>query len=135
MINLDLIATLLPVLFFAAVAGAVWAAGHVLSAHAQVQRRLPVAAHGTDLPVGTAFRNLHAFVAGRVDPKRFGLEGAARDKLRLELQRAGYFRAYAVNYYVLARLVTITALPLSTLIIVQLALGEASAIAKIALLS
>jgi tight adherence protein C len=132
---IDLVPILLPAVSFAAVAVVVFVAGHYLSAHAQTQRRLAATTQPSDVPAGATFQNLHAFVARHFVSKRFGIEGVIRDKLRRELLRAGYFRSYAVNYYLLARLATVVVLPISAYAIVQLLLGETSAILKIVLVS
>jgi tight adherence protein C len=132
---MDIVAILVPALSFAAVACAVFVAGHYFAAQARMQRRLPEIAQPTDISTGDAFQNLHAFVARRFDSKRFGIDGVIRDKLRRELLRAGYFRSYAVNYYILARLVTVLMLPIISYVAAQLLLGDASPILKIVLVS
>src|SRR4051794_13927775 len=98
---------LIPALSFAAVAAVVFVIGHYLSALAQMQRRLPASAEPNDVGAGGAFQNLHAVIVRRFDAKRFGVEGTPREKLRRELLKAGYFRAYAVNYYIFARLTAV----------------------------
>src|SRR5262245_31754683 len=132
---IDLVPILLPALSFAAVAAAVFVAGHYFTVHARMQRRLPAPVQPGDMAAGDAFQGLHAFVARRFDSKRFGIDGAARDNLRRELLRAGYFRAYAVNYYILARLAAVLLLPIITYALVEVLLRQAAAILKIALVA
>src|SRR4051812_11433751 len=100
---MDFAPILVPVLSFAAVAALVIVAGHYVATQTRLQRRLPAAAVRGDIATDEGFQNLHAFVARRFDAKRFGIDGAVREKLRRDLLRAGYFRSYAVNYYILAR--------------------------------
>jgi tight adherence protein C len=54
---------------------------------------------------------LDDFVAKHFQGARFGISGSAREKLRLELIRAGYFRSEAVNYYIFWRMASVVLLP------------------------
>jgi tight adherence protein C len=74
-------------------------------------------------------------MARQFDTKRFGIDSALRDKLRRELLRAGYFRAYAVNYYIFARLAVVLVLPIGTYVLAELFLSGTPALLKIVLVS
>jgi len=133
MIDFELI--LIPALLFAAVATVVLVGGHYIAAQMQMQRRLPAAARPSDLSPGEKLHAIHTFVARRFGAKRFGVDGAIRDKLRRELLKAGYFRTYAVNYYIFAKVVAVLVLPIVVYVSSELLLPGASAILKIVLVS
>src|ERR1700759_5295456 len=59
---IELIPIVVPVLSFAAIATAVFVVGHYLSAQARVRRRLAVPSQTSDIAVGSAFHDLHAFI-------------------------------------------------------------------------
>jgi tight adherence protein C len=124
---------LIPALSFAAVAAVVFVIGHYFSAQAQMQRRLPGSVEPTDIGAGGPFQTLHAFMARRFDAKRFGVDGSFRDKLRRELLKAGYFHAYAVNYYIFARLACVLIFPIVSYAFAELLLSETPAVLKIVL--
>ena len=130
---IEFIPVLVPVLSFATIAAVVFVVGHYLSSQVQMQRRLPSATQGNDIAAGQQFQALHAFMARRFDPKRFGVDSAGRDKLRRELVKAGYFRAYAVNYYVFARLAAVLVIPVVVYVITELLLTGSAAFLKIVL--
>ena len=130
---IEFIPVLVPVLSFATIAAVVFVVGHYLSSQVQMQRRLPSATQGNDITAGQQFQALHAFMARRFDPKRFGVDSAGRDKLRRELVKAGYFRAYAVNYYVFARLAAVLVIPVVVYVITELLLTGSAAFLKIVL--
>src|SRR5215510_2946326 len=130
---IDLAPILILAFSFAAVAGVAIVAGNYVAAQARIWRRLPTARIPIDLSKGNGFQALHAFVARHFDAKRLGVDGAIRDKLRRDLLRAGYFRSYAVNYYVLAMLGAVVVLPIVTYASVELLRPDAPAILKIAL--
>jgi tight adherence protein C len=126
---------LIPALSFAAVAAVMFVIGHYFAAQAQMQRRLPANAEPSDIGAGRPFQNLHAFIARRFDAKRFGVDGTFRDKLRRKLLKAGYFRAYAVNYYIVARLAAVLVFATVSYVFAELFLSEAPAALKIVLVS
>jgi tight adherence protein C len=125
-------AILIPALSFVAVAAVVIVAGHYVATQARMQRRLPAR---SDIAAGDGVQNLHAFVARRFDAKRFGVDGVVREKLRRDLLRAGYFRSYAVNYYILARVAAVVVLPIVAYASAELLLPDATSVLKIALVS
>jgi len=130
---IDLAPILIPAFSFAAVAAVAIVAGNYVAVQARMRRRLPAARMPFDMSKESGFQTLHAFVARHFDAKRLGIDGAIRDKLRRDLLRAGYFRSYAVNYYVLARLGAVVVLPIVTYASVELLRPDAPAILKIAL--
>jgi len=132
---IDFSPILIPALSFAAVAAVVFVVGRYFAAQAQMQRRLPATVHSGDIGAGESYQNLHAFIARRFDAKRFGVAGAFRDKLRRELVKAGYFRAYAVNYYIFARLAVVLVLPTVSYVFAELFLPGAAPFLKIVLVS
>jgi tight adherence protein C len=132
---MDFAPILIPALSFAAVAAVVIVAGRYVATQARMQRRLPATAAPGDISAGDGFQNLHAFVARRFDAKRFGIDGAVRDKVRRDLLRAGYFRSYAVNYYILARLAAVVVLPIVAYVSAEVLLPDAPSFLKIVLVS
>jgi tight adherence protein C len=132
---IDLAPILIPAFSFAAVAAVAIVAGNYIAVQARMRRRLPATRMPFDISRETGFQPLHAFVARHFDAKRLGIDGAIRDKLRRDLLRAGYFRSYAVNYYVLARLGAVVVLPIVTYALVELLRPDAPAILKVVLVS
>ncbi len=131
---MELAPILIPVLSFVAVVAVVIVVGRHVAVVARMQRRLPAAASG-DIQDGSSLQNLHAFIAHRFDAKRFGIDGAIRDQLRRDLLRAGYFRSYAVNYYILARLAAVLALPILAYVLAELLRPDMPSSLKIGLVS
>ena len=131
----DLAPILIPAFSFAAVAAVAIVAGNYVGVQARMRRRLPVARAPVEMSRGSGFQALHTFVARHFDAKRLGIEGAIRDKLRRDLVRAGYFRPYAVNYYVLARLGAVIVLPILGYVCTELVRPDAPAVLKIGLVS
>jgi len=129
---------IIPALTFVAIAAVVFVAGHYFAAQAQMQRRLPAITQPSDVPAeGTeaGLPILHAFIARRFDGERLGLSGATRDKLRRDLLRAGYFRSYAVSYYIFARLAVVLVLPVAVYAAAELLLPLTSAALKMLLVA
>jgi tight adherence protein C len=124
---IDLAPILIPAFSFAAVAAVAIVAGNYLAMQARMRRRLPSTRASIGVSKESGFQTLHAFVARHFDAKRLGIDGAVRDKLRRDLIKAGYFRSYAVNYYVLARLGAVVVLPIFTYVSVELARPDAPA--------
>jgi len=132
---IDLVPILIPALSFAAVAAVAIVLGNYVALQGRMRRRLPAARVPIEGAEESGFQTLHAFVAHHFDAKRLGIDGAIRDKLRRDLLRAGYFRSYAVNYYVLARLGAVVTLPVVTYASVELIRPDAPGVLKIALVS
>jgi tight adherence protein C len=108
----DLALLLVPALSFMAVAAVVLVLGRQYATYVKIQRRLPAAPHMPGLAIGAPPEGLQAFIVRHFDAKRFGFDVAARDKLRRELIKAGYFGPYAVNDYIFLRLAAVIVLPL-----------------------
>jgi tight adherence protein C len=132
---IDLAPILIPAFSFAAVAAVAIVAGNYVALQARMRRRLPTARMPIDMSKESSFQSLHGFVVRHFDAKRLGIDGVIRDKLRRDLIRAGYFRSYAVNYYVLARLGAVVLLPIITYASVELARPDAPGMLKVALVS
>src|SRR5579871_4348291 len=90
-------------LSFGATVAVVFAAGYYLSAQALLQRRLPAGARADAAGIQTA-GGFDAFVAKNFQGNRFGVSDSARDKLRVQLVRAGYFGSSAMNFYIFWRM-------------------------------
>src|SRR5262249_15915447 len=106
----DLSPTLIVIFAFGAVAIAVYVIGQVVSVQMRVRQR--TAATKLEASVAPGFgANLDALVASYFDEQRFGVAGSMRAKLRKDLVRAGFFRPDAINYYILACLLTVILLP------------------------
>ena len=114
----DALPTIIAALFFGAVTVAVFVLGQYLVTQAQIQRRLP--AHARTASSGLPDTALRAFVRKHFDERRFGIDSTLRGKLRRELLKAGYFRNYALNYYIFARVALILILPGAAYALLQL---------------
>src|SRR4029079_14384632 len=126
---------LIPALSFAAVAATVFVLGQYILAQAKMQRRLPAPIQLGDIAAGQSLQHPHGFIARRFDANHFGIDGASRDKLRRELMKAGYFRADAVSYYILARLSAVLLVPTVIYLLVESFLWGTPALLKIVLVS
>ena len=115
----DLNAILVPALSFGAVAAIVFVVGQYLSLRNRVQRRLSTSA--SDISDDGPILPLHRLVVHYFEETRFGVNDAQREKLRRGLLRAGFFNAYAVNYYIAAKIGAVLLLP--TLVYIVLALA------------
>lgn len=125
---------LIPVLAFGAVATAFFVVAQYLSIQTRIHGRLPTSSL-TDVEPGQPLGGIHSFIATRFDERRFGIVGNVREKLRHNLIRAGFFKEYAVNYYIFARLASVIGLPTIVYIVSTLSLRGIPSIAEIALVS
>jgi tight adherence protein C len=132
---IDFAPILIPALSFGAVAAVVFVIGQYYSTQAQVQRRLPTTAQSADIAAGQPFHSVHAFIARHFAERRFGVDGAVRERLRRELLKAGYFRGYAVNYYIFARLAAVLVFPVVVYVLSELSPVRVPSVAKIALVA
>lgn len=107
---IELVPILVPALSFAAVAIAVYLLGQYLSTQLKVQRRLPLQV-ASDFALEQPLQGFDAIVARHFDPTRFGINGAAREKLRRKLLDAGYFGQQAVYYYAFSRVAAAILIP------------------------
>jgi len=100
-------------LVFAAVVMAVYVVGQYIATHVRVQQRIAAPAGGSGAPAGAPAVKamVNALVSTYFNEKRFGVEGAARTKLRRDLINAGYFGADAIKYYIFVRLAAVVILP------------------------
>jgi tight adherence protein C len=98
------------VLAYCAMAGVAFMGGQYYVRAAHLQRRLAAAADRGDS--GSAAGSIARMVVRHFDEKRFGVDDTLRDKLRLNLVRAGYFRKDAINFYVFWRMASVVLLPI-----------------------
>jgi tight adherence protein C len=113
---------------FASVAIIIFVTGHYIVNQAAIRRRLPMTAstsQNTNQTENIA-RGLLASLVGKVDEKKFGIEGILRGKLRRELIRAGYFSEDAIRFYVIARIGLVLILPTFVYIFSQALLSQSS---------
>jgi tight adherence protein C len=114
---------LVVVMSFGCVAIIVFVVGRYIASQTSMQRRLPVSA-STSQSAGLAEHGVPNFflasLAGRLDEKKFGIEGHIRTKLRRDLIRAGYFSDQAIRFYIFARFGLVLVLPTITYIIIAI---------------
>ena len=125
--------TLIALIAFASVTGSIFVLGRYMQSRGATQRRLLAskqAVVGTGLLPGGS-QNFLASMAGKVDEKKFGIEGVLRSKLRQDLMRAGYFADTATRYYVVARLGLVLLLPTLIFILWEIFLSDMSSLLKI----
>jgi tight adherence protein C len=100
-------------LAFGAIGGFAFVAGQHYVRAAHLNRRLPIRPEASPQSTAAGGGGIAALVGRHFDEKRFGLDTAARTKLRLSLLQAGYFRRDAVNFYFLWRVVAVALLPVA----------------------
>ena len=111
---LDMVPMLIAVLAFCCVAIIIFIVGRYVTSEATMHRRLPIpvstsrSAGSSDNAVPNFFL---ASLAGKLDEKKFGIEGQLRTKLRRDLIRAGYFSDHAIRLYIFARICLVLVLP------------------------
>jgi tight adherence protein C len=115
---------LVAMLAFCSMAGITFVAGQYYLRAVHLTRRMPVP-QGAPLRPAEATGPIAGFVARHFDEKRFGVDAAARGKLRLSLVQAGYFRRDAVNFYLFWRLAALILLPVSAYLVFRLAITNA----------
>jgi tight adherence protein C len=103
---------LVPALCFGAVGAMVFLLAQQYAGYARVQRRLPLPSE-PGMAAEQPSSGFAGFLARHFDEKRFGLDGAARDRLRRELAKAGFFAPSATTYYVFVRIAGVVVLPLA----------------------
>jgi tight adherence protein C len=131
----DFATYLIPALAFASVAMIVFVFGQQYVTWSRINRRLPALPQADDIAADHPFQRLHAIITRRFDGRRFGVDGPVRDKLRRELLQAGFFKSYAVNYYIFARIAAVLVGPTAISLLTELAPVDVPAAAKIALVS
>lgn len=112
---------IIPILVFGAVGGLIFLLGQYYTTQAQTHRRLQIASN--DLAGTGSLNGLHAFVERHFDERIFRLTGERREKLRRELLKAGYFHAYALNYYIFARIAALVLIPGAIYLLLQFLSG------------
>jgi tight adherence protein C len=132
---LDLAPVLIPTLSFGAIAAVVLVLGRHYAVAAAMQRRLPAPAQRFGPPVMRPPRGIEAFVTRYFDEKRFGIDGAQREKLRRDLLKAGVFAPHAVNYYIFVKVAGVLGLPALVYVFSSLALAAAPVAVRIALVA
>ena len=119
----ELIPLLITVLAFGCVAILVFIMGRYMASEASMQRRLPVpvsTSRSGGVSEGSISNVFLGSLAGKLDEKRFGIEGPLRTKLRRDLTRAGYFSDQAIQFYIMIRLGLVVIIPLITYIVTQI---------------
>ena len=120
---------LVAVIAFGCVAMIVFIVGRYVADQASMQRRLPVGTSTSGRGEVSDYVVPNFFIAtlsGKINEKRFGIEGPIRTKLRRDLIRAGYFSDNAIRAYILARFGAVLALPTVTFVLAQVFLSETS---------
>jgi tight adherence protein C len=124
----DMAPLLIIVLAFACVAIIVFVVGRYLAGQAILQRRLPLPA-ATSQSAGiseSVAPGVFGSIAGRLDERKFGIEGQLRTKLRRDLIRAGYFSNQAIRSYIFVRLSLVLVLPTITYILTKIFFSSVS---------
>lgn len=123
---LDLTPLLVALMVFGFVAIIVFVVGRYLTDQALMHRRLPISVstpQSGGLPDSVPNFFL-ASLAGKIDEKKFGIEGPLRARLRRDLLRAGYFSDQAIRGYIFARIGLVLVLPTITFILAQIFLSR-----------
>jgi tight adherence protein C len=132
---MDVLLVLTVSIAFAAAAGIVFALGQLALGRNRLKRRLPVG----PLPFAEAGEistdSFGALVTEHFTEARFGITGSVRQKLRLNLIRAGYFGHNAIRYYVFARVCSAIGAPCLTLTLWLFLLRELSTLYVIPLIA
>jgi tight adherence protein C len=109
---MDLTLVLIVSTAFTAAAGIVFAVGQLALGRNRLRRRLPVAARPYLEQTSGSADGFGALVAEHFAEDRFGITGRLRQKLRLNLVRAGYFGQNAIRFYVFARVCSAIGAPI-----------------------
>jgi len=119
----ELVPLLITILAFGCVAILVFIAGRYMASEASMQRRLPISVSTSQSGGASEGAISNAFLgslAGKLDEKRFGIEGPLRTKLRRDLTRAGYFSDQAIQFYIMIRLGLVVIIPLIFYVVMQI---------------
>ena len=125
---LEMTPLLVAVMAFCLVAIIVFVVGRHLTDQASMHRRLPISASTSQtggLPDAVPNSFLDS-LAGKIDEKKFGIEGPLRARLRRDLVRAGYFSDKAIRGYLFVRICLVVVLPAITFILTQIFLSQFS---------
>lgn len=119
---LEMAPLLITIIAFVSVTGVIFVIGRYFAGQAAISRRLPVPAstsHNAGIPGSSSAGFLSSWV-GKIDERKFGIEGVLRSKLRRELIRAGYFSDAAIRFYIVARLGLVLLLPTAVFVVAKL---------------
>jgi len=119
----ELVPLLITILAFGCVAIVVFIVGRYMASEASMQRRLPISVSTSQSGGASEGAISNAFLgslAGKLDEKRFGIEGPLRTKLRRDLTRAGYFSDQAIQFYIMIRLGLVVIIPLIFYVVMQI---------------
>src|SRR5262249_15435337 len=116
----DMTPLLVAVMAFGCVSIIIFVVGRYLMSQAVINRRLPVSVSTSQRSESVVPNFFLASLAGKLDEKKFGIEGPIRTKLRRDLIRAGFFSDQAIQIYILLRLALVLLLPLSSYIVIQI---------------
>ena len=100
-------------LAFAAVTALVFASAQFYTSRLHLRRRLTNPYSSIGLSAAGRPGAARSIIAERFGEEQFGVDGALRQKLRRELQKAGFFRDDAISYYIFARICTVVVFPLA----------------------
>ena len=119
----ELAPLLITILAFGCVAILVFIMGRYLATEASMQRRLPVPVSTSQSAGASQDTISNVFLgslAGRLDERKFGIEGPLRTKLRRDLTRAGYFSDQAIQFYIMIRLALVVVIPFTAYFVTQI---------------
>jgi tight adherence protein C len=116
----DMTPLLVAVMAFGCVSIIIFVVGRYVSSQATMHRRLPISVSTSQRSESVVPNFFLASLAGRLDEKKFGIEGPIRTKLRRDLIRAGFFSDQAIQIYIFLRLVLVLVLPPVTYIVIQI---------------
>lgn len=119
---LEMVPLLVTIIAFVSVTGIIFVIGRYFASQAAISRRLLVPASNSQT-VGTPSSSTPGVLSswvGKIDERKFGIEGVLRTKLRRELVRAGYFSDAAIRFYIVARLGLVLLLPAAIFVLTNL---------------
>jgi tight adherence protein C len=128
----DLAPLIVPLLSFGAVAAFVFVVAQYYALQIRMQQRLPTQASGAEVAGGPQPQGFDALVARTFDARRLGIDAARRERLRVDLLKAGYFGRHSLNYYVLARVACAIGFPVLTYVLTQFFSADISPPVKLA---
>lgn len=133
----DIQVTIVVVLAFVAVSGAIFAIGQLFASRERVHSRIVASANiVTSAPRKRAVSwDFDHLVKSYFDEKTFGIEGQVRTQLRRRLLRAGFFNTNAVNYYIFARLASVVVVTAGVYFLVEALTSEQHWLVKFALVA
>src|SRR5262249_44059270 len=100
----DMTPLLVAVMAFGCVSIIIFIVGRYVTSQAAIHRRLPIPVSVSQRSENVVPDSFLASLAGKLDEKKFGIEGQIRTKLRRDLIRAGIFSDQAIQIYIFLRL-------------------------------